>query len=283
MEEPMKSGKIITFCNMKGGVGKTTICYLVGRSIALNAAEHNKKTKILFVDCDAQANLTYMAMNDFVNKPKPAFGNILTELMQRNEALTAEEHAEITIKNTNHVEMEIRKKSISYDVITTNSSFEVTRSVLEANSVAFYTQFPDWMDYLKTQYDYIFFDTPPRMDIATTAPLLKSDYYIVVTTPDPKAYKGAIELIDQIGRMAKQIVSTSVFLGTIVNMYAKTNMSQEMLDLMTQEFGKEHLIEPILPAREAFRTVIYTNEKFVDAMISDLVKDIFRRIKKIGG
>lgn len=47
------STKIIAFANHKGGVGKTTTTASVGSILA------SKGFKVLLIDLDAQANLTY--------------------------------------------------------------------------------------------------------------------------------------------------------------------------------------------------------------------------------
>ncbi|GGR60787.1 MULTISPECIES: ParA family protein [Streptomyces] len=47
--------KIVSFFNHKGGVGKTTLVYNIGIALA-------KKERVLFIDADAQANLTSAAI-----------------------------------------------------------------------------------------------------------------------------------------------------------------------------------------------------------------------------
>jgi len=47
--------KIISFFNHKGGVGKTTLVYNIGLALA-------RKQRVLFIDADAQANLTSAAL-----------------------------------------------------------------------------------------------------------------------------------------------------------------------------------------------------------------------------
>ncbi len=50
-------GKVVSFINYKGGVGKTTTAYHVGCALSLY---HNKK--ILLVDVDPQTNLTFLCV-----------------------------------------------------------------------------------------------------------------------------------------------------------------------------------------------------------------------------
>lgn len=47
------SGKVISFINMKGGVGKTTLCVGVSDYFA-----HYKNKKVLLIDLDPQFNAT---------------------------------------------------------------------------------------------------------------------------------------------------------------------------------------------------------------------------------
>ena len=53
-------GKVVSFINMKGGVGKTTLCIGIGEYLANYC---NKK--ILFIDLDPQFNTTQTLVNEF--------------------------------------------------------------------------------------------------------------------------------------------------------------------------------------------------------------------------
>ncbi|WP_162475919.1 ParA family protein [Spiroplasma sp. ChiS] len=64
--------KMISFCNKKGGVGKTTLCKNVAYKLSLNGA------KILLIDLDPQATLTLNLVNNVYNKNK-TIKSVLTE------------------------------------------------------------------------------------------------------------------------------------------------------------------------------------------------------------
>ena len=56
------NAKIVSFINMKGGVGKTTLCLGIGEYLSKEDT-HNKK--ILYIDMDPQFNTTQTLMNEF--------------------------------------------------------------------------------------------------------------------------------------------------------------------------------------------------------------------------
>lgn len=54
------AAKIVSFINLKGGVGKTTLALAIGEFLA--CANHYllyPKSRVLLIDMDAQSNLSY--------------------------------------------------------------------------------------------------------------------------------------------------------------------------------------------------------------------------------
>ena len=68
------NGKVISFINMKGGVGKTTLCREIGYTL-------NKKFKksILFIDIDPQANLTQSLFEKYNLLPSDLYNDLSEE------------------------------------------------------------------------------------------------------------------------------------------------------------------------------------------------------------
>ena len=56
--------KFITFANMKGGTGKTTVCFNVAGKLALMGK------KVLVCDCDPQCNMSYNFGFDIFHNPE---------------------------------------------------------------------------------------------------------------------------------------------------------------------------------------------------------------------
>ncbi|WP_342273451.1 ParA family protein [Spiroplasma endosymbiont of Acasis viretata] len=56
--------KMISFCNKKGGVGKTTICKNIPYKLALD----NKK--VLIIDLDTQATISFLMQNENIDMSK---------------------------------------------------------------------------------------------------------------------------------------------------------------------------------------------------------------------
>ncbi|PWF94172.1 Chromosome-partitioning ATPase Soj [Spiroplasma poulsonii] len=56
--------KMISFCNKKGGVGKTTLCKNVAYKLALDGA------KVLLIDLDPQATLSVQFSNKNIDRNK---------------------------------------------------------------------------------------------------------------------------------------------------------------------------------------------------------------------
>jgi cellulose biosynthesis protein BcsQ len=79
--------KVVSFFNHKGGVGKTTLVFNIG--LALARAGH----KVLFVDADAQSNLTGAALRsdeyeDVVQKRQTIFDALLPVIRSNGELTT---------------------------------------------------------------------------------------------------------------------------------------------------------------------------------------------------
>ncbi|WP_436673931.1 ParA family protein [Lactiplantibacillus plantarum] len=200
--KPTKSiGKVISFINMKGGVGKTTLCREIGYTLN---QEYNKS--ILFIDIDPQANLTQSLFEKYHLLPKDLY-----------EELDDEEKSKTTICNNS-----INKLLIGNQILPQKNELIVHLNEGEAaldlipgdlktvflertNNGSLAENSLDKFIYkkeLKTAYDYIFIDCPPTYSFYTTAAFNASDYYLVPVGIDPYSVLG-IDLLEQVVKSIK--------------------------------------------------------------------------------
>jgi chromosome partitioning protein len=188
--------KIISFINMKGGVGKTTLCKEVGYYLS-----HVDNKKVLLIDLDPQANLTQSYFRKFKYKHESALK-------------TDEEHNfNITNKSVNNVlqpsvSKEPEKKDCLLELTDNLSiipgnldtvfvsrktdSAEMTQSIYN-----FLFEYHDFSD-----YDYILIDCPPTYSEYTVAAILPSQYYIIPVKPDSYSILG-IKMLEKVIRDIK--------------------------------------------------------------------------------
>ncbi|WP_436671765.1 ParA family protein, partial [Lactiplantibacillus plantarum] len=85
-EEATHNAKVISFINMKGGVGKTTLC------IGLATCMSNTGKKVLVIDSDPQFNATQSLLDDYKAKETQAI--IRSEIQRLNSENPSTVHTE---------------------------------------------------------------------------------------------------------------------------------------------------------------------------------------------
>lgn len=203
MCENKKNGKVISFINMKGGVGKTTLCREIGYTL-------NKKFKksVLFIDIDPQANLTQ-------------------SLFEKYSLLPSELHNDLPAKDKENIEVcdvsigKLFDDSKNFPEISDivvdlykehNNKLSLIPGDLEtvflerSNSGAKAESSLDKFIVKKEicdKYDYIFIDCPPTYSFYTTTAFNASDYYLVPVGIDPYSVLG-IDLLEQVVEQIKE-------------------------------------------------------------------------------
>ncbi len=183
------TASVISFINMKGGVGKTTLC--VGIAEYLANFFHKK---ILLIDVDPQFNATHSVMGkynrveEYIDTLQPQTKTIRKVLETKNSISTNKEATTaidvITVLNDN-LHMILGDMDIIFDTDQASIRIKKINKFINDNS-------------LRDIYDYILIDSPPTISIFTDAALIASDFYIAPIKIDYYSILGASNLIDVI-------------------------------------------------------------------------------------
>ena len=203
-----KMGKVIAVANQKGGVGKTTTC------INLCAALNKRNRKVLLVDCDPQGNST-----SGMGVSKEQMPNIY-DLIVRGTAFS-----------------ECVVKTPYGDVLPANR--ELSGATVELVDM-------DSREYvLKTallpareEYDYIFIDCPPSLELLTVNALCAADSVLIPVQCEYYALEGITDLMTTF-RLTKRSLNTKLEIqGIVLTMYdSRTNFSDQVASEVEKFFG----------------------------------------------
>ncbi len=198
-------GKVITFINENGGIGKTSLIFSTSWEIS-------KKEKVLMIDLDGQkGNLTF-------------FSGVKTD----NDTLTMFEVLE-SGKNIKDAVLEIKENLC---IIPANNS--VTNITQKAKM----TTMRKLMKEMKVYFDYIFIDVNPNPDWRHFLALTSSDFVVIPMRPDPKALEGSNGIIESILE-AQEYNEELQVLGMVMNFFdSRTSLGKGVMMQMEERAKK---------------------------------------------
>lgn len=177
-------GQVISFINMKGGVGKTTLVVNVAYALAY---EHDKK--VLLVDVDPQFNASTYLMKEkqYVKHMNSDTKHTIVDIFKPKYA---DRFSTVTGKKGKKKK---HKASLSHYIFTVYENdgrldlipSELNLMIIQASERMTENKLRNFLIEKATQYDYILIDCPPTISIFTQAAILASDKYLVPIKPDP--------------------------------------------------------------------------------------------------
>ncbi len=184
--------QIISFINMKGGVGKTTLAVNVAYGLAY---QHGKK--VLIVDSDPQFNATQYLLEDDVyleHLRDEQRGTLYDIFCPRRPGVLR------TVTGPGHP---VNKKRMALSACTLpifnggpgRGKLDLIPSTLnlfeiEMSRRGTETRLKAYLNEKATGYDYVIIDCPPTVSIFTQAAILASHKYLVPVKPDPLSVIG---------------------------------------------------------------------------------------------
>ena len=230
---------VLSFINLKGGVGKTTTAVAVAEFLAQQERKH-----VLVVDLDPQTNATV---------------TLIPEEKWAEMDFAGQTVAQLFADKINHHEapkFEV-EKAIVRGVSTINDG--ITRLDLLPSSIRLidlqdqiplialsgnFTSNP--LEILKTglepvldRYDYIIIDCPPSLGTVTKNGLRISTGYVIPTIPDIVSTWGIYQIVDNVERFAKDIDRTIPAVGIVATKVQANNLHARVIeDLKVSRLGR---------------------------------------------
>ncbi|NUU96906.1 ParA family protein [Marinitoga sp. 1138] len=210
----------IVFSNRKGGSGKTTLAYNIASIVS-------EKHKTLLIDFDSQAHSSvYAGLNPF--EVKYGIYEGIIDFIKNN-----------TIKN------EIITKNDTLDLIPANqhlAALEIELNNFEDKNIILKNFLID----IENNYDYIFIDTPPSLNLLTINALNAANYLIIPVKTDFLSLVGISQIMEVFYYVNTYQNPDIKLLGIIPTMVNKRlKITQEIFDNLTNTFGNEKILTPL--------------------------------------
>ena len=272
----------VSFINMKGGVGKTTLSMNVAHCLATR-----ENFKVLVVDIDPQFNATqcFFSGDKYIEYLKNK-GKTILDLFQENVANISTVDGVTGIKSFNY--SDIKPVQILENLFMLPGNLNLYQIEISAGSGK-ENRLKKYLDEINKIYhfDFVIIDTPPTPSIWMVSALLASDYYIIPVKPDPLSYTG-IELLQNIISRKKGdldlnikcmgIVLTIVEEGTIVfNKCMKTiGKKKQLKDLLYKKYLKKRTDIAKFQLNQQF--ILDQSKDDIKLSLTGIVQEMLKRI-----
>ena len=200
---------IYAISNQKGGVGKSTTANALGAGLA------RKGFKVLYVDLDAQGNLSHSMRAN--NKP-------ITSL----EVLTGTATAEEAIVET-----------LQGDIIPASPALASADAIITDTGKEY--RLKEALAPISDKYDYCILDTPPALGTLTVNALTACNGVIIVTQADTYSLQGIGQLARTIQTVKKYCNRELSIIGIAITRYSsRAVLTRDMTELLEDTAKQLH-------------------------------------------
>jgi len=212
-------GKVIAIANQKGGVGKTTT------AVNLSSAMSIKGKKILLIDIDAQGNSCsgFGINKEIIDK---SIYEVLVEKIDIREAIKP-------ISDSLHIlPVNLNLSGAQVEILEMEEREKLLKKSIEP---------------IRNDYDFIFIDCPPSLDIMTLNALVAADSVLIPLQCEYYALEGLAQLLKTISIVQKRLNRSLYIEGVLLTMFdTRTNLSTQVMEEAISYF-KDKVYKTIIP------------------------------------
>ena len=201
-------GRIIAIVNQKGGVGKTTT------AVNLTAALTEAGKRVLLCDFDPQANGTSGLGVDKRRLQRSVYDVVINDVPVQ-QAIVHTDYGDVLPSTADLA-------GAGVELITMENPNYRLRDALQR---------------VQHQYDYIFIDCPPSLELLTVNALAAADGILVPVQCEYYALEGLTDLMTTLRMVKKRINPTLEIFGVVLTMFdGRTNFSTQVAQEVRRHF-----------------------------------------------
>lgn len=210
-------GRIITVLNLKGGVGKTHASWL----IASVCQERSKR--ILLIDLDTQANLSGSFVDTAGDRP--------TVELLFHPAADADVHQLISRTIHSHIDVIPAHARLAKFDLSDQRAWE---------AADLHLALVEPLEQLRSQYDFIILDCPPRLSLVSFAALCASDFVVIPLEAADWGAQGIMQVTEAVRYVRKRFNARLELLGYLVSRFKRSRVYQQTyLEKLRRHFGED--------------------------------------------